>query len=81
MGLSSPHTVGVFDDHVKCAFFRVNPTFAYLPSALILGLGIPGTCLAFLVLCAYAYAAWHPVSKDHLNRVSFRLLVYALLAK
>ncbi|KAJ7858823.1 hypothetical protein B0H14DRAFT_3864262 [Mycena olivaceomarginata] len=65
MGLSSPHAVGVFDDHVN---------------ALILGLGIPGTCLAFLVLCAYAYAAWHPVSKHHLNRVSFRLLVYALLA-
>ncbi|KAJ7304670.1 hypothetical protein DFH08DRAFT_976663 [Mycena albidolilacea] len=65
MGRSSPHTVGVFDDHMN---------------HLILGLGIPGTCLAFLVLCAYAYAAWHPVSKHHLNRVSFRLLIYALLA-
>ncbi|KAF7341176.1 hypothetical protein MVEN_01852500 [Mycena venus] len=49
-------------------------------SSLILGLGIPGTCLTFFVLCAYAFAAWHPVSKHHLNRVSFRLLVYALIA-
>lgn len=25
MGLSSPHTVGVFDDHVKCASFPSQP--------------------------------------------------------
>ncbi|KAJ6537732.1 hypothetical protein B0H19DRAFT_1240460 [Mycena capillaripes] len=66
MGLSSLHTTAVFDKHVK---------------ALILGLGIPGTSLTFLVLCAYGFAAWHPSSKPHLNRVSFRLLVYALVAK
>ncbi|KAJ6537753.1 hypothetical protein B0H19DRAFT_1382463 [Mycena capillaripes] len=65
MGLSSLHTTAVFDKHVN---------------ALILGLGIPGTSLTFLVLCAYGFAAWHPSSKPHLNRVSFRLLVYALVA-
>ncbi|KAJ7465966.1 hypothetical protein FB451DRAFT_1178798 [Mycena latifolia] len=63
--LSSPHTPVSFDKHL---------------GDLIEGLVIPGVGLTFLVLCAYAYAAWHPVSKDHLNRVSFRLLTYALLA-
>ncbi|KAJ6549121.1 hypothetical protein DFH09DRAFT_1366946 [Mycena vulgaris] len=45
-------------------------------SALIL----PGVGLTFIVLALYAYAAWNPVSRKHLDRVSFRLLVYALLA-
>ncbi|KAJ7138200.1 hypothetical protein C8R44DRAFT_976022, partial [Mycena epipterygia] len=67
MGLSSStmHTTAVFDGHI---------------ADLILGLVVPGACLTFLVLCCYAYLAWHPVSKGHLNRVSFRLLVYALIA-
>ncbi|KAJ7443195.1 hypothetical protein B0H11DRAFT_2093008 [Mycena galericulata] len=65
MGLSGIHTMTYLDEHIN---------------DLIQGLMIPGLCLTFLVLCAYAYAAWHPVSKNYLNRVSFRLLVYALVA-
>ncbi|KAJ7884899.1 hypothetical protein B0H13DRAFT_2045368 [Mycena leptocephala] len=65
MGLSDQHTTTAFDEHI---------------GALILSLMVPGVCLTFTVLCAYAYTAWHPVSQQHLNRVSFRLLVYALIA-
>ncbi|KAJ7808800.1 hypothetical protein B0H14DRAFT_2868808 [Mycena olivaceomarginata] len=49
-------------------------------SVLSLGLGIPGLIFACIVLCAYGYAAWHPVSRRHMNRVSLRLLAYALVA-
>ncbi|KAJ6629631.1 hypothetical protein B0H10DRAFT_2184257 [Mycena sp. CBHHK59/15] len=45
-----------------------------------MGLAIPGLCLTLLVLLAFAYTYWHPLSKHHLDRVSFRLLVYALIA-
>jgi hypothetical protein len=41
---------------------------------------IPGTCLCFLVLVAYAAAAFFPKAREHLDRVSFRLLVYTLVA-
>ncbi|KAJ7445101.1 hypothetical protein FB451DRAFT_1433663 [Mycena latifolia] len=47
---------------------------------IILGLIIPGFLLTIVVLILYAYTAWHPVSRRHLDRVSFRLLVYALFA-
>ncbi|KAF7360857.1 hypothetical protein MSAN_01115100 [Mycena sanguinolenta] len=47
---------------------------------IILGLIIPGVGLTTLVLSLYAYAAWKPVSRRYLDRVSFRLLTYALIA-
>ncbi|KAJ6566526.1 hypothetical protein B0H19DRAFT_1138076 [Mycena capillaripes] len=47
---------------------------------ILLGFIIPGVGLTLVVLALYAYAAWHPLSRKHLDRVSFRLLVYALLA-
>ncbi|KAJ6539835.1 hypothetical protein DFH09DRAFT_1176099 [Mycena vulgaris] len=65
MGLSEIHTPTRFDEHID---------------TLIKALVIPGVCLTFIVLCTSAYASWHPVSRQHLNRVSFRLLVYALIA-
>ncbi|KAJ7082652.1 hypothetical protein B0H15DRAFT_993450 [Mycena belliarum] len=65
MGLSRPHMPTVLDDHV---------------TDMILGIMIPGTFLTLLLLSGYAYAAWRPVSRSSLNRVSFRLLVYALIA-
>ncbi|KAJ7619773.1 hypothetical protein DFH06DRAFT_1060860 [Mycena polygramma] len=49
-------------------------------SRVILGLMIPGICLTTVLLILYAYAAWNPISRRYLDRVSFRLLVYALLA-
>ncbi|KAJ7740424.1 hypothetical protein DFH07DRAFT_839028 [Mycena maculata] len=33
-----------------------------------------------LMLFAFAYTAWNRTSRGHLNRVSFRLLVYAMIA-
>ncbi|KAJ6559400.1 hypothetical protein DFH09DRAFT_1161538, partial [Mycena vulgaris] len=47
---------------------------------VILALILPGVGLTIIVLALYAYAAWNPVSRNHLDRVSFRLLVYTLLA-
>ncbi|KAJ7618090.1 hypothetical protein B0H17DRAFT_1114679 [Mycena rosella] len=43
------------------------------------GLVLPGVCLIIVVLCAFAYTAWHPVSRPYLNRVSFRLLCFGLV--
>ncbi|KAJ7852843.1 hypothetical protein B0H14DRAFT_2759535 [Mycena olivaceomarginata] len=37
-----------------------------------------GLTTALLILCGYA--AWNPVSRRYLDRVSFRLLIHALLA-
>ncbi|KAJ7736301.1 hypothetical protein B0H16DRAFT_1764269 [Mycena metata] len=65
MSLSRPHTTALFDKHVN---------------AVILGLSVPAVCLDFFVLAASGYLAWNPVSRPHLNRVSFRLLIYALIA-
>ncbi|KAJ7482642.1 hypothetical protein FB451DRAFT_1235787 [Mycena latifolia] len=47
-------------------------------SQVILGLVIPGVILTTVLLILYGYAAWNPVSRRYLDRVSFRLLVYAL---
>ncbi|KAF7345152.1 hypothetical protein MSAN_01891400 [Mycena sanguinolenta] len=47
---------------------------------VILGLTIPGVGLTTGLLSLYAYAAWKPVSRRYLDRVSFRLLTYALVA-
>ncbi|KAJ7895553.1 hypothetical protein B0H14DRAFT_2680806 [Mycena olivaceomarginata] len=54
--------------------------FASLCVHVLVGLTIPGVALTATVLTISAYAAWNPVSRKHLDRVSFRLLVYALLA-
>ncbi|KAJ7187732.1 hypothetical protein GGX14DRAFT_702082 [Mycena pura] len=45
------------------------------------GVCIPGVALSVLLLAAVAYLQWNPASRPHLNRVSFRLLLYALIAK
>ncbi|KAJ7726147.1 hypothetical protein DFH07DRAFT_853116 [Mycena maculata] len=41
---------------------------------------IPALVLTGLVLLAFAYTAWNRTPRGHLNRVSFRLLVYAMIA-
>ncbi|KAJ6481535.1 hypothetical protein C8R47DRAFT_1284038 [Mycena vitilis] len=43
-----------------------------------LGVSIPGVALTVLLLAVIAYLQWNPVSRPHLDRVSFRLLIYAL---
>ncbi|KAJ7615924.1 hypothetical protein FB45DRAFT_934945 [Roridomyces roridus] len=50
------------------------------PRNLMLGLMIPGIALTGIILASYGYLALSPVSRRHLDRVSFRLLVYALVA-
>ncbi|KAF7368063.1 hypothetical protein MSAN_00872400 [Mycena sanguinolenta] len=47
---------------------------------VILALIIPGVGLTTVLLILYGYAAWSPVSRRYLDRVSFRLLTYALIA-
>ncbi|KAJ7716896.1 hypothetical protein B0H14DRAFT_3631851 [Mycena olivaceomarginata] len=51
-----------------------------IPMRIILGLIIPGFGLTAVLLALYGYAAWNVVSRRYLNRVSFRLLTYALVA-
>ncbi|KAJ7070442.1 hypothetical protein B0H15DRAFT_807063 [Mycena belliarum] len=63
--LSEPHVPGDFDMHI---------------GTLYRALVITGLCLNVLVVCAFGYTALHTAAKQHLNRVSFRLLTYALLA-
>ncbi|KAJ7181462.1 hypothetical protein C8R43DRAFT_1116833 [Mycena crocata] len=50
------------------------------PSNVITGFNASGIGLTVAVLLAFAYVAWHPTSRHHMNRVSLRLLVYALIA-
>ncbi|KAF8142618.1 hypothetical protein K438DRAFT_1994782 [Mycena galopus ATCC 62051] len=45
-----------------------------------LGVSIPGVALSIPLLAAIAYLLWNPVSRPHLDRVSFRLLIYAIAA-
>ncbi|KAF7358620.1 hypothetical protein MSAN_01200700 [Mycena sanguinolenta] len=47
---------------------------------VILGLIIPGVGLTTALLTLYGYTAWNPLSRRYLDRVSFRLLTYALVA-
>ncbi|KAJ6552752.1 hypothetical protein B0H19DRAFT_1377582 [Mycena capillaripes] len=65
----------------------MSNTKLHVPNALdthlqnvILTFNIAGLVLTALLLFTIAYAAWNPVSRHHLNRVSFRLLVCALIS-
>ncbi|KAJ7926229.1 hypothetical protein B0H13DRAFT_2653957 [Mycena leptocephala] len=60
----------VLDKSILICFRSVN---------VILGLAIPGVALSVLLLAAIAFLQWNPVSRPYLDRVSFRLLVYALI--
>ncbi|KAJ7921951.1 hypothetical protein B0H13DRAFT_1984018 [Mycena leptocephala] len=55
-------------------------SFVQTSTRICLGLIFPAAGLTIVLLALYAYAAWYPVSRRYLDRVSFRLLVYALLA-
>ncbi|KAJ7833177.1 hypothetical protein B0H13DRAFT_2678968 [Mycena leptocephala] len=59
---------------------RRSPDASTYSTQLVLGLAIPGVSLTAALLILYAYAAWNIASRRYLDRVSFRLLVYALLA-
>ncbi|KAJ6493348.1 hypothetical protein C8R45DRAFT_989524 [Mycena sanguinolenta] len=47
---------------------------------VVLGILISGIIFSAMVLVAFAYTASQPRSRAHLHRVSFRLLVYALIS-
>ncbi|KAF7343993.1 hypothetical protein MVEN_01688500 [Mycena venus] len=47
---------------------------------LVLGILIPGIIFSAMVLMAFAYTASQRRSRPHLHRVSFRLLVYAMIS-
>ncbi|KAJ7088737.1 hypothetical protein B0H15DRAFT_981609 [Mycena belliarum] len=82
---SEPRVPGEFDKHVGTALQALSGP--HVPGAfdrqfgtLFKSLVIAGLCSTFLVLCAFAYTALHAAAKQHLNRVSFRLLICALVA-
>ncbi|KAF7333179.1 hypothetical protein MVEN_02383700 [Mycena venus] len=54
-----------FDDHLR---------------DMVLGFLIPGIVLSAMVLMAFAYTSSQSRSRPYLNRVSFRLLVYAMIS-
>ncbi|KAJ7090685.1 hypothetical protein C8R44DRAFT_419753 [Mycena epipterygia] len=65
----------------------MSNTKLHVPNALdahiqdvVLTFNVTGIGLTALLLLAIAYAAWNPVSRNYLNRVSFRLLVCALIS-
>ncbi|KAJ6553278.1 hypothetical protein B0H19DRAFT_1263677 [Mycena capillaripes] len=71
--------------HGSCQVFL--PRIAFRPppdmeiiSRVVLGLVITGVSLTAALLILFGYAALNPASRRHLDRVSFRLLVYALVA-
>ncbi|KAJ7048835.1 hypothetical protein C8F01DRAFT_1379374, partial [Mycena amicta] len=49
-------------------------------SGVLNGISIPGVCLCVVLLFAVAVLHWNSASRPHLNRVSFRLLIYALVS-
>ncbi|KAJ6462820.1 hypothetical protein DFH09DRAFT_1347497 [Mycena vulgaris] len=59
------HTPTTFDPHIPDLIIA----FAAAAGVLILS-----------ILATYAWTAYNPVSRPYLNRVSFRLLIYALIA-
>ncbi|KAJ7453238.1 hypothetical protein FB451DRAFT_1282101 [Mycena latifolia] len=54
--------------------------FLSMRAKVLLGVTIPALALSGLLLVAFAYLAWNQASRPHLNRVSFRLLVYAIIS-
>lgn len=48
---------------------------------VIVALITPGFGLTVVLLASFQYAAWNPVSRRYVDRVSFRLLKYALTAQ
>ncbi|KAF8173228.1 hypothetical protein K438DRAFT_169045 [Mycena galopus ATCC 62051] len=57
-----------------------SPPDTHICTNLILGLIIPGMALTTVLLILCGCAAWNLVSRRYLDRVSFRLLIYALVA-
>ncbi|KAF7341139.1 hypothetical protein MVEN_01848500 [Mycena venus] len=58
----------------------INTDLPFLLSDVTLGVAIPGVALTVILLAAIAYLQWNPVSRPHLDRVSFRLIIYTLIA-
>jgi hypothetical protein len=50
-------------------------------SRIIVGLITPGFGLTVVLLALFQYVARNPVSRRYVDRVSFRLLTYALMAQ
>ncbi|KAJ7733027.1 hypothetical protein B0H16DRAFT_1769745 [Mycena metata] len=55
-------------------------SFDYDLPAFMLAVTVISAVFTSLILGICLWAAWTPVSRPHLNRVSFRLLMYALVA-
>ncbi|KAJ7775562.1 hypothetical protein B0H16DRAFT_1713144 [Mycena metata] len=55
-------------------------SFEYNLPDFVIGFAVADIILISLILGLCLWAAWNPMSRRHLNRVSFRLLIYALVA-
>ncbi|KIJ43540.1 hypothetical protein M422DRAFT_779753 [Sphaerobolus stellatus SS14] len=59
--------------------FTISDSQIAFAGNLALASTIPGTCISFIVLVAYAVVCYFKESRKRLDRVSFRLLVYTLV--
>jgi len=57
-----------------------TPADNKLISVTMMSFTLPGIALSLIVLIAFAICALKPVSRPYLDRVSFRLLTYAIIA-
>ncbi|TFK34696.1 hypothetical protein BDQ12DRAFT_738093 [Crucibulum laeve] len=67
------------DSRVGDGSYTITESQINFAGVLAYACTIPGTCVCFLVLVSYAVAAYSPVARRFLDRVSFRLLVYTLI--
>ncbi|KAJ7181450.1 hypothetical protein C8R43DRAFT_1170326 [Mycena crocata] len=65
-----------FDDDIVDQSAHLLSLATHLGSAV----GLAGVGIMTSVLLAFTFVAWHPTSRPHMNRVSLRLVVYALIA-
>ncbi|KAJ7871057.1 hypothetical protein B0H13DRAFT_1895949 [Mycena leptocephala] len=77
MSTSREHVPSSFDNHLRLGPLTDAST---LHRDLILWILIPGIVFSSMVLTAFAYTASQRRSRPHLHRVSFRLLVYAMVS-
>jgi hypothetical protein len=85
MGLNSLHNFtpedSIFVYVLQCHPYPLLDSLRVYSAHVMMGFSLPGTCLSVIVLAAFAVVAWNPVSRPYLDRVSFRLLTYAIIAK
>ncbi|KAJ7465909.1 hypothetical protein FB451DRAFT_1486089 [Mycena latifolia] len=78
--ISAPYTILQMNLNFNLKYWNCLWMLHDLNLKVLLGVAIPTLALSGLLLVAFAYLAWNQASRPHLNRVSFRLLVYAIIS-